>query len=170
MQTGKASSCSVFILKRDYQLTSLQSPPFFVQQKEQYKHILKILIIFQGKKLFLGLKSNQNCLQNSSEQENHQWKRRVVYDMLWFALIQRHAEWSAEDENEQDSDKKQRLVRTEAALQHPTLSTIFKEIRSRTQTSFSLTGSYENPSLVVACSIITCEVCYPAPAGEVIEP
>ena len=66
-------------------------------------------------------------------------------------------ELSAKDVREQDSDKKRRFVRTEAALQKPTLPTIFKEIHSRAQTSFTLTGSCETPSPVVAYSIIISE-------------
>lgn len=49
------------------------------------------------------------------------------------------------------------MVRTEEALQQPTLPTIFKEIHSRAQTSFSLRGSCETPSPVTAYSIIISE-------------
>lgn len=55
-------------------------------------------------------------------------------------------ELSAHDVSERDSDKIQRSVRAEAALEQPALPTIFKEIPSRAQTSFSLTGSCETPS------------------------
>lgn len=108
----------------------------------------RYLLFFKGIKAFLGFMSHQNGLQISrKQQENHQWNRRVAnLKLAWFAYIQRHVELGAKDVSEQDSDKKQRLVRTGTALLQPVLPAVFKETHSGAQTSFPLTGSCENPS------------------------